>query len=145
MGLYVVTRPAFTLSPGVDFLAVVSATAPSSRKLIWKELVLSGLGAALAANEIVVALSTGGSGGAALTRSAAENDLEGAVFTARHTDSVAATLASREFFRGGINAIGSLIYRPLPRAGEIRAGEQLSFRCVAGTSQVAMTAVFEEP
>jgi hypothetical protein len=143
MGLYSVSRSNVALSTTDDLMTLIAAA--SRRVKIW-EISVGGMGTVNAANELVLARSTGGTtGGGALTPSLVETDQLAAETDVFTTWSAQPTLGD-VLLRLPVNANGG-IYRWVARPGEefeARDAEQLSLRSAVGTSNVSVHVIFEE-
>jgi hypothetical protein len=139
---YNVNKTATALSTTAD---AVTITAPSGRSLkIWAIRVY-GMGAATAANEILVSRSTGGATPVAITPVPLNSDSAAATFTAASGWTTQPTLGVT-IDRIGINANGAyspLVFMPGTEI-DIPGGGQVSLRSVSGTSSVTISIIVEQ-
>lgn len=143
MSLYSVSRSNVALSTTNDLMTFL---APTNRRIRIVEISIGGMGTASAANELLVARSTGGTtGGGALTAEPLDPDSAAAGSTVNTTWAAQPTVGN-VLLRLPVNANGG-IYRWVARPGEelvARNAGQLSLRSAVGTSNVSAHVVFEE-
>lgn len=144
MAIYNMTISNTALSTTADSVTLISAAA---RRIKIVEISISGMGVVSAANELLVARSTGGTtGGGALTAAPIAVDMPAAAFTNFTTWASQPTLSATSMLRLGCNANGG-VYRWVARPGqeiEARNTEQISLRSAVGTSLVSIHIVVEE-
>lgn len=141
--LYTVTRTSAALSTSNDHVTI---TAASGKPLYIHSVSLEGDGTSSAANEVVMARSTGGTtAGGAITPTPNDPGSSAASFTVATTWSAQPTLGA-VMWRFGVNANGGASKRETPpgMAFFVPGGAQVSFRSVDGTSSVIFNAQVEE-
>jgi hypothetical protein len=143
MPLYAVSRSNVALSTTADLMTFLSAASRFCK--IW-EISVGGMGTSSAANEVLVATSSGGTtGGGALTLEPLDPDSPAGVTTVNTTWSAQPTIGD-VLLRLPVNANGG-IYRWVARPGQelkARGAGQISLRSAVGTSNVSIHVVFEE-
>jgi hypothetical protein len=141
--LYTVTRTSAALSTSNDHVTIVAA---SGKPLYIHSVSIEGEGTASAANEVVMARSSGGTtGGGAITAGPNDPGQSAASFSAYTTWSAQPTLG-QVLWRFGVNANGGASKRETPpgMAFFVPASGQISFRSVDGTSNVIFSCQVEE-
>jgi hypothetical protein len=143
MPLYTVTRTKSALSTTADTLTI---QASGTKPLRVYEVDIEGMGTASAANEVVMARSTGGTtGGGAITPGPNNPGASAASFNA-YTTWVSQPTLGQVLWRFGPNANGGVSKRVTPPGMEwsVPVGGQLSFRSVFGASEVIINVQVEE-
>lgn len=143
MALYSVSRSNVALSTTAD---IMTPTAAANRRIRIVEISIGGMGTASAANELLVARSSGGTTPASnLTAEPLEPDSAAAGFTVPSAWTGQPTIGN-VLLRLPVNANGG-IYRWVARPGEeivVRNSATLSFRSAVGTSNVSIHVIIEE-
>ncbi len=139
MALFTVTRTSSALSTTADTITIV-ASATKPLRVLYAEA--SGMGNASAANEIVIARSTGGTTpGGAITPAPLAGS--GAASFTVYTSYSAAPSLGVVLHRLTVNANGGRDrFNPSPGLDiEVPAGGQISIRSAAGTSNVTINEI----
>ncbi len=139
MALFSVTRTSSTLSTTADTVTIV-ASATKPLRVLYVEA--SGMGTASAANEIVIARSSGGTTpGGAITPAPLAGS--GAAGFSVYTTYAAAPSLGNILHRLTVNANGGKDrYNPAPGLDiEVPAGGQISIRSASGTSNVTINEI----
>jgi len=145
MGRWAATRSNTALSTTADFMTLVSL---SARRCEVYLVEFAGMGTASAANEVIVARSSGGTtGGGAITPEPLSGEQAAAAGVVNTTWSAQPTIDDI-VMRLGVNANGGINRWQTtdPRAMiEIRNAANLSLRSGFGTSAVSGTLQWDEP
>lgn len=143
MPLYTVTRTSSALSTANDTITIVASATKPLRVYIVD---VKGMGTSSAANEVVLARSTGGTtGGGGITPTPTNTGSAAASFSVFTTWSAQPTLGS-VLWRFGANANGGIDkFVAIPGAEiSVPVSGQLSLRSISGTSNVVVDALVEE-
>lgn len=139
---YNVTKIATAVSTTNDSLTI---TAPAGRSLRILALRAYGGGAASAANELLIARSTGGVTPVAITPVPLNADSAAATFTAAGSWTTQPTIGVT-IDRIGVNANGNYVPLIFPPGQEIEipGGGQVTIRSASGTSLITLSATVEQ-
>lgn len=144
MPLYTVTRTSAALSTSNDLLTLVASATKPLRVLIAD---IKGMGTASAANEVLMARSTGGTTpGGAIAPEKVNSGSAAPALAAYTTWGAQPSLAPQPLWRFGVNANGGVDkFVAMPGAEfSVPVGGQVSFRSASGTSNVTIAVLVEE-
>jgi len=144
MAKYGVTRSNTALSTTNDLLTLITATARKGKIYMIE---VDGMGTVSAANEVIVARSSGGvTAGGAIAPEPIERDIPATASMTTATTWATQPTLDDILMRMGVNANGGINRWVAPQGKEIeiRNAETLSFRSGLGTSPVSITVHFDE-